>query len=71
MELTKTISGRLRDLRKERGLSQFQVSQVLQIDRSTIAKYETAAAAPSVFILVNLAKMYEVSSDYILGLVSD
>jgi len=66
--LNSRISIRLKDLRKEHGLSQLEASKRLKIDRSTIAKYETGAASPSVYLLVDLARMYRVSTDYILGL---
>jgi len=69
MALNERIAIRLRELRKEKNLNQIEVAQILNIDKSTIAKYETGAAVPSLNMLVVLAEFYKVSADYILGLV--
>jgi len=68
-ELKEKIANRLKDLRKEKGIGQIQLADELNIDKSTIAKYETAVSAPSAQMLVILAKYFEVSVDYLLGLV--
>jgi len=68
MELKVTIGNKLRELRKAKGLNQIQVSQIIEVDRSSIAKYETGAVSPSVYTLTRFAKLFEVSVDYILGM---
>ena len=62
------IAERLRELRKEKELNQIETAKLLNIDKSTIAKYETGTAVPSVNMLVALAKFFDVSAGYILGL---
>ncbi len=59
---------RLIELRKERGYTQKYVAEYLQIDRSNYSKYELGKLALSIEILVELSKLYSVSTDYILGL---
>lgn len=48
----KIFSQRLKELRKDAGLSQVALAKELNLDKSTIAKYETAAISPSIEILV-------------------
>lgn len=64
----KIFSQRLKELRKDAGLSQVALAKELNLDKSTIAKYETAAISPSIEILVWFAKFFHVSTDYLLGL---
>ena len=64
----KIFSQRLKELRKDAGLSQVALAKELNLDKSTIAKYETAAISPSIEILVLFAKFFHVSTDYLLGL---
>ncbi|MCL2675057.1 MAG: helix-turn-helix domain-containing protein [Firmicutes bacterium] len=68
INLKEKLGERIKDLRKERGLNQIQTAEALKIDKSTIAKYETDVSAPSVFLLIDLAEFFEVSTDYLLGL---
>lgn len=59
---------RLKELRKEKGLSQAKLAEVLFVDKSSIAKYETGKSTPSVDMLIKLAEYFKVSTDYLLGL---
>lgn len=58
---------RLRTLRKETHLTQQDVADTLRIHRTTYTKYETGAVAPDQQGLLDLAKLFEVSVDYLLG----
>jgi len=68
MTLNEIIATRLKELRKEKNLNQIETAKMLSVDKSTIAKYETGAAVPSLNMLVVLARFFDVSADYILGL---
>lgn len=59
---------RLRKLRKKAKLSQTQVAKRLGLKRQTISQYERNITTPSVNVLGNLALLYHVSADYLLGL---
>jgi transcriptional regulator with XRE-family HTH domain len=59
---------RLRDLRKNKHLSQTQVAKRLSLTRASISGYENNLASPSIDVLVKLALLYGVTTDYILGL---
>lgn len=55
------ISKILRKLRENSGLTQQQVAETLNIDRSTYAYYETGKTTPDLNTIIKLAKIYNVS----------
>ena len=64
-----TIQERLKDLRVERGLTLEQLSSETGISKSALGKYEADDFKDiSPFSMVELAKFYGVSTDYLLGL---
>ena len=68
MTVKEELAGCLRMLRVRARMTQKQVAQILNLDRSTYAYYETATTCPDYETLVRLAKMYRVTTDYLLGL---
>lgn len=64
----KIFAQRLKSLRKEIGLSQEALAKKLNLDKSTIAKYETEKISPSIEMLIIFAKFFKVSTDYLLRL---
>lgn len=58
---------RLRQLRKERGVTQQQLADALNVSGSLISKYESSDVLPSNDILVRIAELFNVSTDYLLG----
>lgn len=62
------VSKILIELRKEKGLTQQEVADYLKIDRSNYSKYELAKLEINIDMLRKLSKLYDVSTDYILGL---
>ena len=59
---------KLKELRKKKKLSQSQVSTRLNITKSSISGYENNIITPSNDIIVKLALLYGVTTDYLLGL---
>ena len=59
---------RLKQLREKHNLSQSQVAKRLGISRAAISSYENNISLPSVNVLAELALLYRVSTDYLLGL---
>lgn len=59
---------KLKDLRKRSDLSQEQLAQRLGITKGMISSYETSMRMPSYSILLKIARMFHVSTDYLLGL---
>jgi len=61
-----TISERLKTLRKLNNLSQDNVAKYLEIQRTTISQYESGDLIPPTLNIIKLAKLYNVTTDYIL-----
>jgi len=51
----------LREIRVQRGLSQYQLSNALDIPQATIAAYETGRNEPSFAVIEKFAKFFNVS----------
>lgn len=60
------IGLRIAVLRRAAGMSQAQLAQKLQISASAVGMYEQGRREPSAEILVELAKIFGVSTDYLL-----
>ncbi|WP_273709479.1 helix-turn-helix domain-containing protein [Leuconostoc mesenteroides] len=58
---------RLRELRKERGLSQDRLANEMSINIKTLRRYEVGENNPRVAILIELADYFDVSVDYLIG----
>ena len=61
------LSIRLRELRVNKHLRQEQVAKIIGVTKSTIPAYENDLRQPSFEILLKLANLYCVSTDYLLG----
>jgi len=57
----------IRKLRKERGLTQQQVADYMQIDRSTYAYYESGRTRINIDVVVKLAHFYRIPYAALLG----
>lgn len=60
------LSAMLKQNRNSLGLTQEQVAQILNIDRSTYAYYELGRSEPSLENLIRLANLYGVTIDSLL-----
>lgn len=58
----------LRTLRLRENLTQSQLAQKLGVTKSVISAYETGLRLPSYDILINISRIFSVSTDYLLGL---
>jgi transcriptional regulator with XRE-family HTH domain len=57
---------RLIELRKRENLSQEKLAEILNISRQAVSKWESGASSPDINNIVQLGKIYNVSTDYIL-----
>jgi len=57
---------RIKDLREDKDMSQKELAQKLNIARTTLSGYERQIAEPPFEILIKLAKIFNVSVDYII-----
>lgn len=62
------LSQRLYGLRKERNLTQEDAAKELGISMKSYCRYEKGEREPTAPVLVQMAKFYHVSLDYLLGL---
>ena len=60
---------RLKDLREDRDLSQSDIAALLGTTRQQVSKWETGVQMMGVDKYVKLAEFYNVSVDYLLGLI--
>ena len=61
---------RIRALREDRDITQAKIAELLQVGQKTYSDYELGKTRIPVDSLIILAKLYDVSMDYICG-VSD
>lgn len=59
---------RLKNLRSERNITQQILADKLGITKSMISAYETSIRYPSYDVLVKIAVLFKVSTDYLLGI---
>ena len=59
---------RLKKLRLEEGLTQQQLADKLRVTKSVVSYYELQERYPSPEILIKIASIFHVSSDFLLGL---
>lgn len=61
-----SVGTRLKKVRTEKGLSQKDVAEVLNVTRQTVSKWENNASYPDLDNLVRLSEHYEISTDELL-----
>ena len=68
MNKTSKFAERLKELRKERNMSQMDLALATHISQSAIAKWELEKTEPTASALIILAKFFDETTDYLLGL---
>lgn len=58
---------RLKQLREEKGLTQKQLAEMLNISRSALSLYESGQRQPDLEILSKIARFFNVTVDYLIG----
>ena len=62
------IRFKIRELRKDKGLTQKQLAELINKSPTGEASWEQGLSEPSVNDIRSLCKIFEVSADYLLGL---
>ena len=62
------FSERMRELRKERSLKQREMAEIFGLKLRGYQDYEYGKTYPTVPGLIQIAKFFDVSTDYLLGL---
>lgn len=63
-----SLAEKIKLLRERSGLTQADVARILGLTRSGVNAWEMGLSVPSTQYIVELAKQFNVSSDYLLGL---
>lgn len=62
------LGQRINELRLAFGWNQVQLAEKLNISKQTVSNWENENIQPSIEMLVRIAKIFHVSTDYLLGL---
>ena len=62
---------RIRDLREDRDLKQRQIAEYLNCSQQVYSNYELGQRDIPTEILIRLSALYNVSTDYLLGLTNN
>ncbi|MBQ2971334.1 MAG: helix-turn-helix transcriptional regulator [Ruminococcus sp.] len=62
---------RIRDLREDKDIPQRKIAEYLQIHQTTYSDYEIGNLNVPVDVLIKLAKYYNTSIDYLVGLTDN
>jgi len=65
------FGNRLKALRKAKDISQEQLAKRMGITKSMISAYELSMRMPSYQVLLKIARFFNVTIDYLLGLSDD
>lgn len=65
-ELILKLSDKIYTLRKKEGMSQEQLAEKLEVSRQAVSKWEIGSAAPELENVVALAKLFAVTTDWLL-----
>lgn len=62
------IASRLRELRQHSNLTLKEVAERLGVTIRSICRYEDGSREPSVDLIIMFCKLYDCTSDYLIGL---
>lgn len=62
-----SLGERIKELRIEQNLTQKKLSKILNISNTTLSQYESNTRTPNDDIKKNLAEIFKVSLDYLMG----
>ena len=63
-----SLGDKLKMLRKKNNLTQQQVAERLNVSKAVVSSYELSNRSPSFQTLVKIANIYNVTTDFLLGI---
>lgn len=66
-----TFCKRIKELREGEGLTQKALAEKLNTTNSTVCDWEKGRTQPDLEMLAKLARLFEVSTDYLVGISDD
>jgi transcriptional regulator with XRE-family HTH domain len=61
------VGSKIRFLREKHYLKQINLADALQVSPQAVSKWEKGASLPDVHLLIKIARLFDVSIDYLLG----
>lgn len=68
--MIRMVADRIKSLREQKNLTQAELAKRLGITRSSVNAWEMGISVPSTQYIVELAGIFKVSTDYLLGVES-
>ena len=65
--MSKNIGATIKKLRKQKGLTQYELGEMLNVSDKTVSKWESGQGYPEITQFPNLAKVFGVSIDYLFS----
>lgn len=65
------LNKNIKKLRLARGISQVELAAALGVTKQSVSNWENDNILPSIDMLMKLSKYFSVSTDYLLGLVTE
>lgn len=62
-----TIGNRIRELRISKNMSQKELSELIDVSKSAISKYESDSLEPNIRVQIALAEAFNITIDYLIG----
>lgn len=62
-----TLGQRIKRLRIDKGMSQVELGELVNVGNSTVSQWESDKRVPDIATVNQLAKVFDVSVDYLLG----
>ena len=62
------VADRIKQLRLSNDMTQTELAKKLNITRSSVNAWEMGISVPSTSLIVDIAKLFHVSTDYLLGI---
>lgn len=62
------ISEKIKDLRIEHKMTQFDLANICNVKQSCVSKWERGATLPYADMIVKLVEIFNVSADFLLGI---
>ncbi len=59
---------KLKELRKEKGITQGELAKIFNTSKTSICQYETSKQEPDLTLITKFAIFFDVTTDYLLGL---
>ena len=62
------LNERIREIRLAKKMSQVELARLLNVTKQSVSNWENDNIQPSIDILIKISKIFNVSTDYLLGL---